>query len=297
MAIGVNLLDNDLYSTVKLIRQMGGAVFYDRVPGSSGATPATATGTSAARVSISTSYSIPSVAAELVAFAPGLASTADAAADIKFGFADIQGNAFKRQPQQVLAPIGSVVLSVGSTRFTPQEWYNVRTPVINGDQYDYGFTSLVANAHNMKAWDDLMLSTIPSGLPTIFSQVQGTATSVTAVGATSTSSLTLTAAGELYEIATGIDTETALAAQDAIISTHVLSCPALTPIQQITYGQDAPAQVAATSGDSQLPQISRYIAFGNKFKVSNPILTYVTNVTGTITNTMKVAHMARYTSY
>lgn len=290
-----DLPNADLYATIRKVAQRGGAVFYDRVP--AGTANATATGTGTSRTSITTSYSIPNAARELLAIAPALSSTADAAADIKFAFADIQGTSFKRQPQQVLAPIGSVTLSVGSTRFTPQEWYKVCAPVSANDQYDWGITPYVANAHNMKAWVDVMYSTIPSGDPTIFSQCQTSKTAFLAAGSTSTGTLTLTNANSLYEVATGVSGEAAAVANENQILSNQLQCSALQPIQTFIYGQDAPAQITATSGDTQLPQISRYLTAGLSFTIPSPLLTYTSILDVATSNNLNVAHMARYTSF
>lgn len=291
---GINIHDVDLFSTMKKVYSNGGAIFYDRVPG--GTSNATASGTGTSRTSISTSYAIPPVAKEILAISPGLASTADAAADIKMAMVDIQGTAFKRQPQQVLAPIGSTVLSAGATRFTPQEWFKVCAPVVAGDIYDWGVTPLVANTHNMSAWVDVMYSTVLSGDPVIFSQVS-TASAFKAAGANSSGTLTLTAAAGLYEVGSATSGESALAAQETQIISHQLQCSALNPIQQITYGNDTPAQVAATSGDSQAGQIIRNPTYGMSFKIPNPTLTYTTIIKTATTNNMNVAHMARYTTF
>jgi hypothetical protein len=291
---GINLHDVDLWRTMKKCVDQGGAIFYDRVP--TGTVNATATGTGTSRTSISTSYAVPPIAKEILAISPGLASTADAAADLKLAMVDIQGTAFKRQPQQVLAPVGSSVLSVGATRFTPQEWYKVCAPVVAGDLYDYGVTPLVANAHNMKAWIDVMYSTVPSNDPVIFSQVS-TASAFKAAGSQSSGTLTLTAASGLYEVASATSGESAVVAQENQIATHILQCSALQPIQQLAYGSDTPAQVAATSGDDQMGQIIRYPTYGMSFKIPNPTLTYNTILNVATTNNMNVAHMARYTTY
>lgn len=294
MGTGINISDNDLFNTIVKIQKRGGAVFYDRVP--AGTANGTAGGTGTSRTSITTSYSIPSTAQEILAIAPGLAPTAEAAADSLMAMFDIQGNAFKRQPQQVLGPIGSVMLSVGSMRMTPQEWWAVRAPVQNGDQYDWGVTPLIANTHNFKAWVDVMYSTIPSGDPTIYSQVSAK-TSFNSAGSNSTSTLTLTAANGLYEVATGLSPETAAVAQENMIVSTTITCPALDPIQSFTYGQDAPATIGATSGDTQVPQISRYLCVGQRFKVSNPVLTYTSTLDVGTTNNVSVAHCVRYTSF
>lgn len=292
---GINIHDTDIFVTMRKIYQMGGAIFYDRVP--PGTANATAAGTSAARVSITTTYAIPPIAREIVAISPGLASTADAAADSKMAFNDIQGTAFKRQPQQVPAPAGSVVLSVGATRFTAQEWWAVRAPCVAGDSYDFGVTSLIANTHNMKSWLDLMYSTIPSNDATIYSQVQSSVTAFKNAGSTSTGTLTLTAANYLYEVATLLSPETAAVAQENQILTHQLSCSALDPVQQINYGSETPAQIAATSGDTMQAQIFRCLTFGERFKIPNPILSYNSVLDVATTNNLSVAHCARYTSF
>lgn len=292
---GFNIHDVDLYKSMMKVAASGGAIFYDRVP--PGTTNATAAGTSVARTSITTTYAIPPVAREILAISPGLSSTADAAADVKLAFADIQGVAFKRQPQQVPAPVGSVVLSVGSTRFTPQEWWTVRSPVVPGDMYDWGINELVANAHNMKAWVDVMYGTAYSGDPTIFSQVQAAVTAFKSAGSNSTGTLTLTAANYLYEVASLLSPEAAAVAQENHILTHQLSCSALDPVQQINYGSESPAQIAATSGDTAQGQIARFLTPNEKFKIPNPILSYNTVVNVATTNNMNVAHCARYTSF
>lgn len=294
MTIG-DIPGNDLFNTIAKIRRMGGAVFYDRVPG--GTSNATATGTGTSRTSVSTSYSIPSAAKELLAVSPGLCSTADAAADSKMAFADIQGTAFKKQPQQIPCPIGSVVLSVGATRFTPQEWWAIRAPVVNGDQYDWGVTPLIANSHNMSAWFDVMYATINSGDPTIFSQVQTTVNTFKAAGSNSCGSLNLTAAVELYEVATMVSPETAAVAQETQILSHQLQCSALDPVQTFTYGSEGPAQIAATSGDTAMGQIARFLALGLRFKVSNPQLNYTSILKTATTNNLTTASVARYTSF
>lgn len=294
MATGLNISDNDLYSVVKEIVKRGGTVFTDVVP--AGAVNATATGTGTARTSIATTYPVPNSAQELLAFAPMLCSTADAAADAKFAMFDIQGTSFKRQPQQVLGPIGSVVLSVGSTRFTPMEWWNTYSPVVQGDQYDFGVTPLVANAHNMKAAVTLMYSTIPSMKSTIFSQVN-TVSAIKNAGSNSTGTLTLSAANQLVEVATGVSPEAAAVAQENQILTHNMTSGSLDPIQSINWSSDPPAQIAATSGDTQVPQISRYLELGLRFKQPNPLLTFTSYIDVATTNNLNVAHCVRYTSY
>lgn len=292
---GYNVHDVDLYKSMMKAAQNGGAIFYDRVP--PGTTNATAAGTGVARTSITTTYAIPPVAREILAISPGLGSTADAAADVKMAFADIQGTAFKRQPQQVPAPVGSVTLSVGATRFTPQEWWTVRAPCVPGDMYDWGINELVANAHNMKAWVDVMYSTAPSGDPTVFSQVQAAVTAFKSAGSNSTGTLTLTAANYLYEVASLLSPESAAVGNETHVLTHQLSCVALDPVQQINYGSDPPAQITATSGDTQQGQITRYLTPNERFKIPNPILSYNTIVNVATTNNMNVVHCARFTSF
>lgn len=284
--------NSDLYNSMKIAYANGGQIFYDRVP--SGSTGATATGTSAARVSISAAYLVPSAARELIAISPVLATTAEAAADSMMAFADIQGSNFRRQPQQVPAPVGSVVLSVGAARFTPQEWWTVRAPVVAGDSYDVGITSLIANAHNMKAAMDIMYSTVPTGLSSIYSAIQTTATGFKSAGANSTGTLSLVNAHELYEVGTLVSPETAAVAQEVQILDTQLQCSALTPVQSFNYGVDTPAQIAATSGDTQVPQISRHLAMGGKFTVPNPTLNYTSILTTATTNNLSVAHFARW---
>jgi hypothetical protein len=293
--MGVYPIPNDLFnSMVKAVRN-GGSIFYDRVPG--GTSNATATGTGTSRTSISTTYSIPDLSTELLAISPGLSSTADAAANQKFGFVDIQGAFYKKQPQQVIAPIGSVALSVGATRFTSQEWYCVRAPTKTADQYDWGFTPLISNANNMSAWVDIMLATTPSGDPTIFSQVQTTTTAFKTAGTNSAGNLTLTAASALYEIATGLSPESAgVAGETQIVSTQV-QCSSLYPIQTFTFGVDPPAQITATSGDTQLGQISRYMPLNMSFKQSNPQLNFSHILKTAPTNNITTSNMVRYTSY
>lgn len=291
MGTGINISDNDLFNTLMLIRKKGGSVFYDRVP--AGTVNATAAGTGTSRTSISTSYSVPSGAAELLAVAPGLSTTADAAADVKMAMFDIQGASFKRSPEQFPGPVGSVVLSAGAARFTPQEWWQVRAPVFPNDQYDWGVTPLVGNTHNMKAWYDVMYSTIATGLPTIYGQHTGI-TAFKAAGQTSTGSVTLTAATELYEVASMLSPEAAAVAQEnQIVSTQV-TCSALNPIQTFTYGQDVPAQIAATSGDTQVPQISRYLTPGERFKIPTPQLVYASNLDVATSNNLTIDHFARF---
>lgn len=286
------LSHTDLYRTISKIRAMQGAIFYDRVPG--GTTVSTATGTGTSRTSISTSYSVPSASVELLAISPGLSSTADAAADTKMAFADIQGTSFKRQPQQVPAPVGSVTLSVGATRFTPQEWWAVKARVVAGDQYDWGITPLIANTHNMSAWMDLMYANIPSGEPTIYSQIQTTTNAFKTAGSNSAGTLTLTAAAELYEVGTLMSPESATVGNETQIITTVLTCSAMDPVQTFTHGVDPPAQVTATSGDTQVPQITRVLAVGQKFKVPNPQISYTHNLKTAPTNNITTANFARY---
>ena len=180
--MALQISDIDLYMSMMKVKAAGGAIFYDRVP--SGVVNATAGGTGTSRTSISTTYNVPNAAVEILAISPGIASTAEAAADQLFAMADIQGASFKSQSQQVLCPVGSVVLSVGSMRRTPQEWYTVSAPVGPNDAYDWGITPLVANAHNFKAWIDVMYATKPSGDPTVYSQVSAV-TAFKAVGSTS----------------------------------------------------------------------------------------------------------------
>lgn len=292
----MNICDVDLYMSMRKVVQKGGAIFYDRVP--AGGVNATAAGTGTSRASISTSYIVPNGAAELLAISPGISPTASAAADSLFAMTDVQGTSFKRQPQQVIAPIGSVNLSVGSVRLTPQEWYAVRAPVINGDQYDWGVTPLVANTHNFKAWYDLMYATVPSADAVIYSQVQATATSITTTaGSISGGTLQLTAANGLYEVATGYSPETAAVAQEnQIVNTNIQS-GALDPIQSFNYGSEAPAVISSTSGDTQVMQIQRHMPLGMRFKVSNPTLTYTFNLDVALSNTGKAAGMVRYTSF
>lgn len=285
---------NDLFNTMAKVVSNGGAIFFDRVP--SGTANATAGGTGTSRTSISTTYTVPSPAREILAISGGIAPTASAAADSLFAMIDVQGTSFKRQPQQIIAPIGSVNLSVGAVRNTPQEWFKVCAPVVNGDQYDWGVTPLIANAHNLKAWVDVMYATIPSGDPTIYSQVSSITAFKTA-GSNSTGSLTLTAANTLYEVATGLSPETAAVAQENQILSTNIQCSSLSPVQSFTYGQDSPAVISATSGDTQLPQLARYMPLGNRFKVSNPQLNYTSILDVATTNNLTVAHMARYTSF
>lgn len=290
--MGLDLSKVDLFNTMASIRARGGAIFYDRVPG--GTSNATAAGTSAARVSISTTYAVPSAAVELIAISPGLATTADAAADVKFAYCDIQGTSYKRQPQQVIAPVGSVDLSVGASRFTPQEWFTVRSKVGSNDTYDFGVYSYVANAHNMNAWMDLMFATIPSGLPAIYSQCSSATQAFKAVGNTSTGSLTLSNASEMYEIASANSGEAAAVGNEVQIVSHNVQCSTMDPIQSFNYGAETPAQITATSGDTQVMQLSRYMPLGLRFKAGNPTLNFVsTNKTAT-TNNMNIAHMVRY---
>lgn len=293
MATGLNFSDNDLYNTIKDIVNRGGTVFPDVVP--AGAVNATATGTGTARQSITTTYPVPNSAVELLAWAPLLCSTADAAADSKFAMFDIQGTSFKRQPQQVLGPVGSVVLSAGSTRFTPMEWFNTFAPVVQGDQYDFGVTPLVANTHNMKAAVTLLYSTVPSRKATIFSQVSAV-NAIKNAGQNSTGTLTLSAANLLYEIMSGVCPEAAAVAQEIQILTHTVTSGSLTPIQTFNYSSDPPAQIAATSGDTQVPQISRFMPLGSSFKQPNPLLTFTSNIDVATSNNLNVAHCIRYTS-
>lgn len=291
---GTNLMDFDLARTMTKCVANGGSLFYDVIP--PGVVNATATGTGVSRTSITTAYAIPPPAKELLAWKPILAATADAAADSKFAMADIQGVAFKRQPQQVIMPTGSIILSVGAARMTPSEWFTIRAPVVAGDLYDYGCTPLVANTHNMKAGACLMYSTVPSGDPTIFSQVSAVTAFKTA-GANSTGTLTLTAAAGLYEVATGVSTSNAPVAQENQILSHQLACSAMDPIQQIEYNSDIPAIIAATSGDQQQMETPRYPCWGLKFKIPNPILTYTSILDVATSNNLTVAHMARYTTF
>ena len=294
MGTGLNISDNDLYNVVKEIIKRGGTVFTDVVP--AGAVNATAAGTGTSRTSITTTQPVPNGAQELLAFAPMLCSTADAAADSKFAMFDIQGTSFKRQPQQVIGPVGSVVLSVGATRFTPMEWWNTYAPVVQGDQYDYGVTPLVANSHNMKAAATLMYSTIPSGKATIFSQV-GAVNAFKAAGSNSSGTLTLSAASQLVEVASGVSPEAAAVAQENQRLTHNMTSGSLDPIQSINWSSDPPAQIAATSGDTQVPQISRFLELGLRFKQPNPLLTFTSYLDVATSNNLNVAHCVRYTSY
>jgi hypothetical protein len=292
--MGLDLGKVDLFHTIAGIRARGGAIFYDRVPG--GTTNATSAGTGTARTSISSTYTVPSAAAEIIAISPGLAPTAAAVAKNDIAYHDIQGTSFKRQPQQVLSPVASVYLSVGSQRTSPQEWYAVKAKVVAGDQYDWGVTPLVANSGNMKAWTDVMYSTIPSNELTIYSQVSAV-TAFLAAGNTTGGSLTLTAAAELYELATVVAPEAAgVAGETQIMSTNA-QCNALDPIQSFNYGQDPPAVIGTTSGDTQVNQISRYLCPGNRFKVPNPVLNFTHTLLTATTNNLNTANMARYVSF
>ncbi len=294
MATGLNFADNDMYNAIKKIVDMGGTVFPDVVP--AGAVNATAAGTGTSRTSITTTYPVPNSAVELLAWAPMLCSTADAAADSKFAMFDIQGTSFKRQPQQVVGPVGSVALSVGSTRFTPMEWFNTFAPVVQGDQYDFGVTPLVANAHNMKAGVTLLYSTIPTGKKTIFSQVSSVNAFKNA-GANSTGTLTLSAASLLYELMSAVSPEAAAVGNENQILTHTAQSGSFDPIQSINYSSDPPAQITATSGDTQVPQISRFMPLGTRFKQPNALITFTSNLDVATTNNLNVAHCVRYTSF
>lgn len=289
------LLYSDLWQSIKNVIKNGGAVFTDIVP--AGTANATAAGTGTTRTSISTTYIVPNGAVEMLAIAPFVAPTAQAAADSLIAVVDVQGTSFKKQPQQVIAPIGSVSLSVGCMRTTPVEWYTVRAPVTNGDQYDWGVQPLIANSHNFKAGVCVMYATAPSGDPIIYSQCQTTINAFKAVGANSGGTLQLTAANGLYEVATGLSPESVNVAQENTILTTSFNCGALDPLQTFAYVQDPPATIGATSGDSQEMQISRYMPMGLRFKVTNPTITFTDILDVATTNNIGTTHMVRYTSF
>lgn len=294
MGTGLNVSDNDLYSSMLRCYKKGGAIFYDRVP--AGSTNATATGTGTARASITTSYLVPPISAELLAISPTLAPTAAAAADTQMAFADIQGTAFKKQPQQVPAPVSGVLLSVGAYLSTPKEWWTVRAPVVPGDAYDWGITPLKANTHNMKAAMDLMYSTVPSGDPVIYSQVQTTVNTFLSAAGNSGGTLQLTAALGLYEAGVLWSPETAAVAQENQILSTQITCAAFNPIQTFTIGEDVPGVVVSTSGVSTLQQISRYMPLGITSKISNPTINYTHNLNVATTNNITTANYMRYTA-
>ena len=140
----------------------------------------------------------------------------------------------------------------------------------------------------------VMYSTVRTGLATIYSQMQSAATSVTNAGSTSTGSIALTGAHELYEVMTLTSPESAAVAQENQILSHSMSCTALAPVQTTYYPDEIPAQIAATSGDTQMVQMARHLAFGSKFTNTNPTLSYNSILDVATSNAMKVAHGVRY---
>ncbi len=277
---------------MKQVYDNGGQIFYDIVP--AGAANATATGTAAAEVDIASSYAVPTAAKEMLAISPSLTSTADAAADVKMAWVEFRGANYKFQPQQVPAPVGSVTLSVGATRFTPREWWQTRTPVTSGDTYQVSVNTLVANAHNMKASVAVMYATVPSGLRPIYSQMQSASTAFKTAGSNSTGTVSLVGAHELFELATLTSPEAAAVGNENIILSHSVSCTALSPVQTINYPDEIPAQITATSGDTQMMQIARHLALGGRFTNTNPVLTYSSILDVATTNNLNVAHCVSY---
>lgn len=294
MAMASGLPQIDLFNSMTKVARRGGAVVYDRVP--AGSTNATATGTGTSRTSISTSYLVPPFAAEILALSPGLAPTAAAAGDQQMAFADIQGIAFKRQPQQIPAPVSGVLLSVGAYLNSPKEWWTVRSPVVPGDAYDWGITPLIANAHNAKAWLDVMYSTIPSGDATIYSQVQTTVNTFSAAGSNSGATLQLTAAYGLYEVGTIMAPETVAVAQENQIVSTAISCASFSPVQTFTISEDVPGVGVGASGVTTVPQISRYMPLGIMSKITNPIVNYTHNLNVLTTHNVTTSNYVRYTA-
>jgi hypothetical protein len=290
---GTLFMENDIFTTAAKIVKSGGSIFYDRVP--NGSTITTAAGTGTTRTSITTSYIVPNIAAEVLAVKPIVSPTSLAAADSILAMFDIQGSNFKKQPQQILGPVGSPVLSAGTMRTTPSEWWKVCAPVVAGDQYDWGVTPLVADTHNFKAAYDVMYSSIRSGDPTIYSQVSAVS-SFTAAGLGTQISLQLTAADGLYEMSTAVAGESAVVAQEKTTSTTNVQCSAMSPIQSFTYGNEPTSTVVSTSGDNQTMQIDRYFCGGIKFKITNPTVYLTINNDTATTNNANAAHCIRYTA-
>jgi hypothetical protein len=282
-----------LFKTVEQIYNAGGAVYYDRVP--AGGVNATALGTGTSAATISSTYSVPSGVAELLAISPGLATTADAAGDVKFAFMDIVGSSFKKVPCQLPFPVGSIVLSVGSTRMQPQTWWESRFPVIEGDEYTWRGTPYVANSHNMKGWVDLMYSTIPTGKKPIYSQMSTAVQAFDTAGTNTTDSLQLTAADELVELCTVATSESAAVAQENTILNTSVTGSSLAPFQTINYGVETMDTIAATSGDTGSRGLNVVPMYGYRFSTANPTLAFSENLDVATTHNVNVAHLVRYT--
>lgn len=283
-----------LADTLVDIYNRGGAVYHDRIPGGSSNAAAVGTGTSAA--TIASTYSIPSGVAEIVALSPGISPTAAAAADSLFAFMDIVGSSFKKVPIQLPVPVGSVTLSAGTTFMTPQEWWEVRLPVIEGDQYTWRMSPYISNAHNSKGWIDVLYSTKPTNKKTIFSQMSTSTQAFKSAGINTTDSITLTAADELVELATVISPETAVVAQEnQIISTSV-TCASLQPFQTFNYGVETADVAISTTASVGMRNIARAYTLGHRFTTANPILQFSDILNVATTNNLNAAHLIRFTS-
>jgi len=285
---GTTFFENDLWTSVNHVLKNGGAVFIDHLVFA-------AAGTGTTRTSITTTYPVPNVAQELLAIRPVVAAGASSAAgDEILAMFDIQGSSYPYQPTQVLGPVGGPMLSTGTIQPTPSEWWTVRARVNAGDFYDYGVTPLVANTHNFRASYDLMWATAASGDSPIASQVSAVGTITTGGALGTATSVTLTNAKYLYEVATAVVSNGTVTADQPVLSYTNIQSSALSPIQSFNYGNEPNGTVVSTAGQSSVLSINRVMPLGVKFTVPNPSVNFSVWLDVTVSNAANFAHVIRY---
>lgn len=285
-----DLIGNDLWNTIRAIYDNKGAVFYDKIR-------PVAAGTGTGRTSMTTTYAIPQRAKEIIALKPQYVPKATIAAVGYMAEFDIQGQSYAFQPMNVYSqPAGANLGALAAPFQAPSEWWQVRIPCAPNDQYDWGVTPQVAVAANAWAGMEIMYSTVPSGLPTIYGFATAVQTIVaTVAGDQAGGTLTLPQADSLVEVAHfGLPSGVQVAG-DTLNGDVTYASSAMTPLQQLRIGLDSQPPGVGASFQGFVSQTRREPTVGVKFTVPTPTVTITANVTTAITNTSFFGALMRFT--
>ncbi len=247
---------------MSILKQLEGYnnLFYDVVG-------PTAVGTGVARVTIDSTYKVPSAARELIGVIPFIMGEAPAPAESILAIGDVGGVDFKGQPQEFLFPVAAGKLgAIDQLETTPAEFWAMHQPLKGTETLDFGQEMCDANAANAQAMLTLVFSTRPSGRRPIFGkfsrEISGSTTAAYVANGTN---LSINNGIRMYEVVAAAVYAGVVTADEELASKATMKCTNWDPIQSCSFFMAPIHGIEATSGVGTVKSIQR-LPFDARFK-------------------------------